>query len=103
MTDIAAPSTRWLRSPGHQQHPGDEDQTYSGGSAILIVNPTSDPVFVRRVHELHRVFRTPAELQARLRDEHPAAVVRPRGLSGEAEAWYVYRDGRWVPSTPRQD
>jgi hypothetical protein len=40
---------------------------------------------------------TPAELQGRLRDRYPRAVVRPRVLSGEPiEIWYVYREGHWI-------
>src|SRR5258706_14758777 len=41
---------------------------------------------------------TPAALQARLRRVFPLAVVRARELSGEAPAWYVYRDGGWRSS-----
>ena len=43
----------------------------------------------------------PAELQARLRETYPLAVVRPRVISSEPTSlWYVYRDGRWNPDLP---
>jgi len=66
---------------------------------LLIVNPRSDPRFAQRVAELTAGAETkPSDLQARLRDEFPGAVVRPRELSSEStEVWYVYRDGRWTP------
>ena len=67
---------------------------------ILILNPASDEAFAERARALTAVSRTPEDLQARLRAYHPEAVVRARGLSGEREMWYVYRDGRWTPSQP---
>ena len=42
----------------------------------------------------------PAELQLRLRETYPLAVVRPRVISSEPSLWYVYRDGRWNPDPP---
>ncbi len=65
---------------------------------VLIINPRSDGGFAALVHALAGDTRSPAELQAALRQHHPAAVVRPRALNGEHETWYVYRDGHWVPS-----
>ena len=42
-------------------------------------------------------------LQAALRVRYPDAVVRARELSGEfLEIWYVYRDGHWTRSRPRE-
>ena len=42
---------------------------------------------------------TPAQLQRSLRERYPRAVVRARELSSEpSEVWYVYREGRWIPS-----
>ena len=68
--------------------------------AILIINPTTDAAFGERVQALAASYPTPESLQSALRAYHPRAVVRPRELSGEREAWYVYRDGHWVPSRP---
>lgn len=66
---------------------------------VLVVNPATDGPFDAQTRELALASRTPAELQAALRAEYPEAVVRSRDLAGEDETWYVYRDGRWVPST----
>jgi hypothetical protein len=65
---------------------------------ILILNPVTDDTFAHRALDLAQKQPTPASLQAALRDLYPAAVVRVRGLADEAEAWYVYRDGHWIPS-----
>ena len=65
---------------------------------ILILNPVTDETFAQRALDLAQKQPTPASLQAALRDSYPAAVVRIRGLADEAEAWYVYRDGHWIPS-----
>jgi hypothetical protein len=65
---------------------------------VVIVNPRSDGGFVQRVHDLAEAVTDPSELQTRLRDEYPDAIVRRRELSSEStEVWYVYRDGRWTP------
>jgi len=66
---------------------------------LLIVNPRSDIRFVELVAELTVDSGIDAaDLQASLRSEFPAAVVRRRELSSEpSEMWYVYRDGRWSP------
>lgn len=66
---------------------------------VLVVNPATDGPFEARARELAEGSRTPAELQEALRAHYPEAVVRSRDLAGEDETWYVYRDGRWVPST----
>ncbi len=66
---------------------------------LLVLNPTDDTEFRTIVREMLDGATSPAVLQGRLREQHPRAVVRARGLSGEpAETWYVYRDGRWVGS-----
>jgi hypothetical protein len=52
---------------------------------------------VRRTMDLLDGAQTPESLQLALREYYPMAVVRRRGLALEGEAWYVYRDGRWVP------
>jgi hypothetical protein len=68
---------------------------------ILIVNPRSDPEFAALVEQLAGVgVRAPLDLEARLRARYPRVVVRERSISDEeAVTWYVYRDGRWTPST----
>lgn len=72
----------------------------SGGGARrpnLFVNPLSDTVFAQRSAELVSGGTSePEELAAQLRDRYPNVVARKRDISGEAESWYVYRDGHWV-------
>ena len=65
---------------------------------ILILNPVTDEAFAQRTLALAQKEPTTAALQAALRAFYPDAVVRSRGLADEAESWYVYRDGHWVPS-----
>jgi len=62
--------------------------------------PSTDAAFRRYVDRLRGKIsmRSPEELEARLRRVFPRAVVRRRDISGEAPAWYVYRDGGWRPS-----
>jgi tRNA threonylcarbamoyladenosine biosynthesis protein TsaB len=38
----------------------------------------------------------PEDLAERLRPAYPDVVARKREIEGEAESWYVYRDGHWV-------
>jgi PAS domain-containing protein len=40
----------------------------------------------------------PAQFETRVRRLYPRVVVRERALAGEPPAWYVYRDGAWLPS-----
>ncbi|HEU4524300.1 MAG TPA: hypothetical protein VFR62_04725 [Gemmatimonadales bacterium] len=63
----------------------------------LVINPATDEAFARRAQERLNHGAAPAELQAKLRALYPNAIVRSRGLAGESETWYVYRDGHWVP------
>jgi hypothetical protein len=64
---------------------------------VLITNPRSDEAFVAAVEAAVDGADAPADLQARLRERYPQAVVRPRDLSSEpVTVWYVYRDGHWV-------
>ncbi len=66
----------------------------------LIINPRTDPAFVATVESEGQHSPTPDNLESRLHALYPKAVVRPRQLANEAmDIWYVYRDGRWVPST----
>ena len=63
----------------------------------LFVNPLSDSAFAERTTELVTggVSR-PEDLVEHLRPTYPNVVARLREISGEAESWYVYRDGHWV-------
>ncbi len=64
---------------------------------LLMLNPAGDADFGRVALALERTVATPRELQARLRDVYPDALVRARDLSGERlRVWYVYREGHWV-------
>jgi hypothetical protein len=65
---------------------------------ILVLNPRSDRSFVTYVERLSREeLSSPADLQARLQEQFPRAVVHERAISGEDVAmWYVYRDGHWT-------
>lgn len=61
------------------------------------MNPWSDRAFVDEVSaEIEDGVTDAGELQERLRQSYPGVVVRRRGLVGEPESWYVYRDGYWV-------
>jgi hypothetical protein len=65
----------------------------------LITIPTTDTAFhayVARVRA-RNLGVTPQQLQAHLRRVFPRVLVRNRDLAGTPEAWYVYRDGGWVP------
>jgi hypothetical protein len=65
----------------------------------LHLNPSDDDAFVAVVDGLLAGgLRDAGELQRRLRDSYPGALVRPRDLAFEPfVVWYVYRDGRWIP------
>lgn len=63
----------------------------------LFVNPLSDAVFARRTSDLVTAGATrPEDLADQLRASYPNVVARKRDISGEAESWYVYRDGHWI-------
>lgn len=69
---------------------------------VLVINPRTDTAFVEFVGaQLDGLDGDdPMSLQVRLRERHPAATVHARLLSSERLiVWYVYRDGRWIPST----
>lgn len=69
---------------------------------VLVVNPRTDGSFVDYVNEQLDGLNDddPMALQLRLRQRHPAATVHARLLSSEpSTVWYVYREGRWIPST----
>jgi hypothetical protein len=65
----------------------------------LVLNPRDDARFVALAEGMVADgAESPFELQARLRQDYPDAVVRARDLDGEAlSIWYVYRDGHWTP------
>jgi len=73
-------------------------------STTLVVNPRDDTPFVALAERVvAEGVRSPSELQHRLRQEYPDAVVRARELDGEAfTIWYVYRDGHWVTGSREQ-
>jgi hypothetical protein len=63
----------------------------------LFVNPLSDASFAQRTHDLVAAGAgRPEELVEQLQPTYPDVVARKREISGEAESWYVYRDGHWV-------
>ncbi len=66
---------------------------------IRFLNPRSDEDFLGTVESIIAAgVESPSELETRLRDRYPVAVVRERDLAGEdGAAWYIYRDGHWVP------
>ncbi len=66
--------------------------------AILVLNPRDDADFTAAAERLAAEVEQPDDLARALRALYPAALVRPRSLSGErVPIWYVYRDGSWVP------
>ena len=66
---------------------------------VLIVNPRSDEDFVAFAQERLATEPATAEaMEAALRVQYPRASVRERGLATEVTTWYVYREGRWIPS-----
>lgn len=71
-----------------------------GTGPALFLNPADDLGFVNEVDRLMDDGLAEAtELERRLRDSYPQAVVRPRDISNEPFlVWYVYRDGHWVAS-----
>ena len=63
---------------------------------IMLPNPVSDREFVAFMRACAADAERPEDLQERLRQKYPAAVVRPRLIEGEQHPmWYIYRDGRW--------
>ena len=63
---------------------------------ILLPNPASDIEFVDFMRSCATDVDGPDELQRRLRQAYPDAVVRPRLIEGEQFlVWYIYREGRW--------
>ena len=70
----------------------------------LVLNPSDDDAF--REHALLTLaeWMTPEEFEARLRARYPRAAVHVRLLTSEPQTvWYVYREGRWVPSRPSSE
>ena len=69
----------------------------AGRRPNLFVNPLSDTDFARRAADFVSNGTTrPEDLADQLRPTYPAVVARKREIEGEAESWYVYRDGHWV-------
>lgn len=71
-----------------------------GKGPALFLNPADDLAFVGEVERwMDDGVAEATELERRLRESYPSAVVRPRDLSNEPfVVWYVYRDGHWVAS-----
>jgi hypothetical protein len=68
----------------------------------LVLNPPDDEAFrASAEHLVESGIAEPSTLQARLRQQWPLALVRPRELAGEpSQVWYVYRDGHWIRQGP---
>jgi hypothetical protein len=65
----------------------------------LVVNPSDDDEFSDYGHRLLTEWITLDDFRQRLRARYPRAAVHQRELANEAaRVWYVYREGRWVPS-----
>src|SRR5690348_1867984 len=62
----------------------------------VITIPSTDLAFRKHVAGIHAKAPDPEALERRLRRIFPLVVVRER-LVSEEPAWYVYRDGRWLP------
>ena len=86
----------------HGENPGSgRDAGREVGDArrpTIVANPSDDQRFRARIDAFLMTEAPRAtDLEAALRAEYPAAVVRPRALAGEPlEIWYVYRDGHWI-------
>ncbi|HET7471863.1 MAG TPA: hypothetical protein VFJ71_01950 [Candidatus Limnocylindrales bacterium] len=71
--------------------------SFADGRPTLILNPPDDRDFGTFVRSMVEMVPGPEELEFRLRERYPRAIVRPRDLSGERmQVWYVYRDGHWI-------
>jgi hypothetical protein len=68
----------------------------------LVVNPSTDAVFVRFARRiLDDGLTSITEYERRLQVKYPRAVAHPRLLSSEPVLiWYVYRDGHWTGPGP---
>lgn len=72
--------------------------TWNAVRPNLVVNPQYDRAFIDSADRaLSDGAATPGDLERRLRETYPDAVVRSRELAGEkAVTWYAYREGHWV-------
>lgn len=65
----------------------------------LLAFPRHDDEFHALLHDLAKLLDQlkPNELEARLRERYPRAIVRAQdplgGYVAQGSAWYVYRDG----------
>ena len=65
----------------------------------LVINPSTDAEFAAFAWMTLNGLASSDEFERRLRVSYPGAVVHTRQLADEPLAiWYVYRDGRWIPS-----
>ena len=72
----------------------------NGSPPALHLNPSNDETFAAAVAGLlDSGLRDAPAFERRLRESYPFALVRPRDLAHEPFVlWYVYRDGRWIPT-----
>jgi PAS domain-containing protein len=65
--------------------------------------PSKDSAFREHVERLtaDNAFASPEALAARLLNLFPRVVVRASEVSGQADTWYVYRDGVWASPDER--
>jgi hypothetical protein len=100
LQDRVPSARRSASAPDRSVRPVDRVQPGGSGPA-LFVNPIDDAAFVAEVERsMADGIADATDLQERLRQTYPDALVRPRGLSNEPfVVWYVYRDGHWVPSS----
>lgn len=92
-----APSTDERSRPGVHSLRHVSINAASSRRPNLFVNPLSDTAFAKRIADfVTGGTRRPEDLADQLRPTYPDVVARKRDISGEAESWYVYRDGHWV-------
>ena len=65
----------------------------------LVMNPVDDDQFTEFAERLLADWMSITEFEERLQARYPRAAVHARELTNEQQTvWYVYREGRWVPS-----
>src|SRR4051794_19028856 len=80
---------------------GSDIATVSGVMKPTVrVIPSNDAAFRQHVEQLvaRHSFKTADDLSERLRRLFPRVIVRASEVSGQADVWYVYRDGVWQSS-----
>ncbi|HYI22446.1 MAG TPA: hypothetical protein VEX62_07400 [Candidatus Limnocylindrales bacterium] len=70
----------------------------------LVTNPAGDANFRMAAERLlDDGAMNPAQLQRMLRSQYPSATVFGGIQEAGSERWYVYREGRWIDSSPAAD